>query len=153
MKWLLNGGARIRTQVSLSPRPALENFLLKIGLGKHPFFLSRLWVKSTLPHRSEVLVIQSCPTLCDLMNCSPPGASVQGILQARILEWVAISFSRGSSQTQVSCIASWFFTIWATRQPHRNWPNFNFYCPVTVCQTPLAFTTSLGSHSILLSPL
>ena len=47
--------------------------------------------------------------LCDPMDCSPPGSSVHGILQARILEWVAISFSRGSSrprdQTQVSHIA------------------------------------------------
>ena len=51
---------------------------------------------------------QSCQTLCDPMVCSPPDSSVHGILQARILEWVAISFSRGSSQsrdqTQVSCI-------------------------------------------------
>ena len=39
-----------------------------------------------------------CPTLCNLMDCSLPGSSVHGILQARILEWVAISFSRGSSQ-------------------------------------------------------
>jgi len=57
----------------------------------------------------QVFVVQSCPTLCnDPMNCSPPGSSVHGILQARILEWVAISFSRGSSQpedwTHVSCI-------------------------------------------------
>ena len=48
------------------------------------------------------------PTLCDPMDCSPPGSSVHGILQARILEWVAISFSRGSSwlrdQIRVSCI-------------------------------------------------
>ena len=42
--------------------------------------------------------LQSCPTLSDPMDCSPLGSSVQGILQARILEWVAISFSRGSSQ-------------------------------------------------------
>ena len=50
------------------------------------------------PRRNTpVLVTQSCPTLCDPMNCSPPGASVHEILQARILEWVAISFSRGSS--------------------------------------------------------
>ena len=45
----------------------------------------------------KVLVAQSCPTLCHPMDCSPPGSSVHGILQARILEWVAISFSRGSS--------------------------------------------------------
>ena len=41
--------------------------------------------------------LQSCPTLCDAMDSSPPGSSVYGILQARILEWVAIPFSRGSS--------------------------------------------------------
>ena len=52
---------------------------------------------------------QSILTLCDPMDCGPPGSSVHGILQARILEWVAISFSRGSSQprdqTRVSCIS------------------------------------------------
>ena len=56
---------------------------------------------------------QSCPTLCDPMDYSPSGSSVHGILQARILEWVAISFSRGSSplrdQTHVSCLAGGFF--------------------------------------------
>ena len=46
----------------------------------------------------KVLFAQSCGTLCDPMNYSPPGSSVHGIFQARILEWVAISFSRGSSQ-------------------------------------------------------
>ena len=45
-----------------------------------------------------VLVTQSCPTLCDPMDCSPPGSSVNGILQARILEWAAIPFSRESAQ-------------------------------------------------------
>ena len=54
------------------------------------------------------------------MSCSLPGSSVHGILQARILEWVAISLSRGSSQSrdqiQVSCIASRFLTIWAIRE-------------------------------------
>ena len=52
--------------------------------------------------------------------CSPPGSSVHGIFQARILEWVAISFSRGSSQpknqTCISCIAGRFFTNWVTRE-------------------------------------
>ena len=60
------------------------------------------------------LVAQSCLTLCDLMDCSPPGFSVHGISKARILEWVAISFPRGSSrpkdQTRVSCIAGRFST-------------------------------------------
>ena len=63
---------------------------------------------------------QSCPAVCNSMNCSPPGCSVHGIFQARILEWVAISFSRGSSWprdwTQVSCMAGGFFTVWATRE-------------------------------------
>ena len=56
------------------------------------------------------------------MDCSPPGSSVHGILQARILEWVAISFSRASfrprDQTQVSCIAGRRFNLWATRDWH-----------------------------------
>ena len=47
---------------------------------------------------SESEVAQSCPTLCDPMDCSLPGSSLHGILQARVLEWVAISFSRGSSR-------------------------------------------------------
>ena len=55
------------------------------------------------------LITQSCPTLCDPMDCSPSGSSVHGILQARILEWVAMSFSRGSSwprnQTCISYIS------------------------------------------------
>ena len=80
-------------------------------------------------------VAKLCPTLCDCMDCTPPGSSVSGILQARILEWVAMPSSRGSSQprdwtqishttggccsrrsfwlrywTHVSCIASGFFT-------------------------------------------
>ena len=46
---------------------------------------------------TQVLVSQSCPTLCNPMDCSPPGSSVHGIFQARILEWGAIAFSRGSS--------------------------------------------------------
>ena len=61
------------------------------GVGCH-FLLQCMKVKS------ESEVAQSCPTLCDPTYCSPPGSSVHGILQARILEWVAISFSRGSSQ-------------------------------------------------------
>ena len=47
--------------------------------------------------RKKKQVTQSCPTLCDPMDSSLPGSFVHGILQARILEWVAISFSRGSS--------------------------------------------------------
>ena len=65
-------------------------------------------------------VTQSCPTLCDPMDCSLPGSSVHGIFQAIALEWIAISFSRGSSQprdwTRVSRILDRRFTFWATRE-------------------------------------
>ena len=67
----------------------------------------------------KVQVTQSCPILCDPIDRSPPGSSVHRILQARILDYVAISFSRGSSHprdwTRVSQTAGRFFTIWATR--------------------------------------
>ena len=63
---------------------------------------------------------QSSLTLCDPMDCSLPGSSVHGIFQAIALEWIAISFPRGSSrprdQTRVSCIVDRRFTVWATRE-------------------------------------
>ena len=82
---------------------------------------------------SESEVSQLCPALCDPMDCSLPGFSVHGIFQARILEWVAISFSRGSSWprdwTQVSHIVSRCFT----GKPH--WIVINHtYIRRTVCQ-------------------
>ena len=64
--------------------------------------------------------LQSCPTLCDPIDCSTPGSSLHGILQARIPEWIAISFSRGPSrprdQTQVTLISGRCFTIYAARE-------------------------------------
>ena len=70
--------------------------------------------------KSEIkLATQLCPTLCDPVDCSPPGSAVDGILQARMLQWIAISFPRGSSWprswTHVSCIAGRVFTVSATR--------------------------------------
>ena len=69
--------------------------------------------------------LQLCPTLCDPIDGSPPGSSVHGIFQARILEWVATPFSQGSSWPRdwthvscVSCIAGRFFTHWATNPTH-----------------------------------
>ena len=71
-----------------------------------------------------MLVAQSCPTLCDPMGCSLLGSSVHGSSQARILEWVAVPFSRGSSWprvwTQVSHTVGRFFTVWATREAPDN---------------------------------
>ena len=77
-----------------------------------------VWVLWVL-QKSEVA--QLCPTLWDPMDCSLPGSSLHGILQARVLEWVVISFSRGSShprdRTLVSCILGRRFNLWATREP------------------------------------
>ena len=68
------------------------------------------------------VVAQSCPTLCNPMDCSLPGSSIHGIHQARILEWVVISFSRRSSpprdRTRVFCIANRFF---ASEPPRKPW--------------------------------
>ena len=75
------------------------------------------WEALIYPLKVEV---KSCPTLRDPMDCSLPGSSAHGIFQARVLEWLAISFSRGSSQpmdqTQVSHIVGRCFTVWATRE-------------------------------------
>ena len=66
------------------------------------------------------LVAKLCSTLCSPVDCSPPGSSVHGISQARILEWVAISFPRGSSPprawTHVSCTGNWILYRWTTRE-------------------------------------
>ena len=75
-----------------------------------------VWLGRGVNRESEVT--QSCPTLCDPMVCSLPGSSLHGILQARVLEWIAISFSRGSSwprdRTRVSRIPGRRFNLWAT---------------------------------------
>ena len=95
------------------------------------FFI--FWGPSTMI--SIVLVSQSRPTLCYPIDCSLPGSSVHGILQPRILEWIAIPFVRGSSWPRdriwVSCVAGRFFTIWATGKTlydfHRGCTNFFSY--------------------------
>ena len=73
------------------------------------------FVLNPLKVKSESEVAQSCPTLCDPVDCSLSGSSVHGIFQARVLEWIAISFSRGSSQprnqTRVSRIVGRRFTV------------------------------------------
>ena len=75
-------------------------------------------------HKKNAEVAQSCLTLCNPMDCSLPGSSIHGIFQARILEWVAISFFRGSSRprdwTRVACIVGRRFTIWTAREVKKN---------------------------------
>ena len=86
-------------------KPKADNFS-----GKRAFPLLSITRKG-----SEVKITQSCPALCNCMDYT-----VHGILQARIVEWVAFPFFRGSlqprAQTQVSCIAGGLFTSWATRE-------------------------------------
>ena len=81
-----------------------------------------------IERKKESEVAQLCPTLCDPMDCKLPRSSVHEIFQTRVLEWVAISFSRESSQTrdwtQVSHIVGRRFTIWATREVEHNWVVF-----------------------------
>jgi len=101
----------------------LPQVKLNFQLSSCTSFFSRQfdpWV-GKIPRRreSESEVAQSCPTLCNPMDCSLPGSSVCGIFQARILEWVAISFRRSSQPrdwTQVSRVVGRRFTVWATRE-------------------------------------
>ena len=94
-----------RRQPTRLPRP-WDSPGKNTGAGCH-FLLQ--WVKV----KSESEVAQLCPTLCDPMDCSLPGSSVHGILQARVLEWGAIAYSKGSSRprdpTRISRIAGRFF--------------------------------------------
>ena len=105
-------------------------------------------------------VAQSCLTLCNPMDGSPPGSSVHRIHQARILDCFAISFSRGSSQPRdwtrvrfsVSCIAGRFFTIWATGKPWHHSVQFSSVvqsCP-TLCDPMNCGTPGLPVHHQLL---
>ena len=82
----------------ISPKAGLYPEVPRKGVGKGSLPGTTRAELATSSHFLLELVTQSCLTLCDPMDCSPPGSSVHGILQARILEWVAISSSRGSSQ-------------------------------------------------------
>ena len=105
-----------------------------------------------------LLAAQSCPTLCSPRDCRPPGSSVHGILQARILEWVAIPFSRGSSQsrdgTWVFCIAGRFLTIWATTQGCSQMPFCLWSWPpiwdVTLSSMPHSVYLDYSKHLIFI---
>ena len=86
------------------------------------FFL--FWTSKNSRHVVHAQLLQSFPTLGNCMDCSLPGSSIHGIFLARILEWVAIPFSRGSSWprdwTHVSCIAGRFFTTELPGKPSRH---------------------------------
>ena len=92
---------------TLVPQPGIEPVTLTLEAQS-----LNHWITREIPQlfhlEREREVAQSCPTLCDPMDCSLPGSTVHGIFQAIVLEWIAISFSKGSSQprdrTRVSCI-------------------------------------------------
>ena len=79
-------------------------------------------IKRQASYVLHVYVCSGMLTLCDPMDCIPPGSSVHGIFEARIAEWAAISFSEGSSWptdwTHVSCIGRWILHHWATWEAH-----------------------------------
>ena len=106
---------------------------------------------STAVIRLCALVAQACLTLCDPMDCNPPGFSVRGILQAKIQEWVAKPSSRESSwprdQTQISSIASGLLTIWVTRQAFVI--QLNLHIKHTLFHCSLSQDTDLYSRSSL----
>ena len=117
---------------SYSPLDKLLRCSLKEGVIKEKVkeFAGSSLTSPNLLLKVKVLVTRYCPTLCDPMDCSPLDSYVHGVLQARIREWAAISFSRGSSwprdQTWVSCIAGRFFIVWVTREaPTFLWQWFN----------------------------
>ena len=100
-------------------------------------------------------VAQSFLTLCDPMDCILPGSSVQGIFQARILEWVAISFSRRSSRprdwTWVSCIVGRHFTIWATREEDIQMTNkYPKKCSIPLAIRGMHIKTTMRYHWTLI---
>ena len=115
-------------------------------MGRNPF---------TIYVKVKVLVTQSRLTLCNPTDCSPPGSSVHGILQARILEWIVISFFRGSSQprdqTQASIVKSLshirlFATPWTVA--YQASPSMGFYRQEYQSALPLPSSGDLPNPGI-----
>ena len=80
-----------------APQIALRDYFKKLVGGRSIYKVLVKVESNNIQSEKEVLIFQSCPTLSDPMDCRPSGSSVHGISQARILEWVAISFSNASS--------------------------------------------------------
>ena len=105
------------------------------------------WMKNTeylLNHIKDACMcaqsVQSCPTLCNPIDCSQPGPSAHGIFQAITVKWVAMPSSRGSSKprgrTQVSCTASRFITVWATERESEVAQSCPTLCDPIDCSLP-----------------
>ena len=114
VKWISYTHAYIHSLLDSLPTQVITEYRVEF-----PVLSSRLLLVICFTYQSvKVSAVRSHPTLCDPMDCSPPGSSDHGILQARVLEWLAMPFSRGSSRprapAKISCIAGRLFTIWAT---------------------------------------
>ena len=124
---------------------------LKVIIYKYIKQTVRIWQKSWKWHTYDYNLgsPRILLSLCNPMDCSLLGSSVHGISQARLPEWVAVSFSRRSSQprdrTQVSCISGRFFTIWATREA----PEYNSLSQTLGARCVLEFRIS---HALLDTP-
>ena len=134
-----------RRQPTRLPRPC-DSPGKNTGVGCH-FLLQCMKVKS----QSEVA--QSCPTLSDPMDCSPPGSSVHGIFQARVLEWGAIAFSGVCSRTQIFSSNNWHINYRSFQFPAQLWSwALVFWLHIwnilgtSWFQTPMADLT-MGLHS------
>ena len=107
----------------------LANHLISVE--PYSFFIQSFPASGSLPMSRVSTSLFSavyCAGLCQLClilgkptDCSPPGSSVHGILQARVLEWIAIIFSKGIFPTQVSHVTGRFFAIWAAREAQEYW--------------------------------
>ena len=118
-----------RVRFFVTPWIAARQASLSITISRSSLRL--MSIESVMPSSHLILKVKvkvkvkvkSCPTLCDPMECNLQGSSFHGILQATVLEWVAISFSRESSRardrTLVSCIPGRHFNLWATREAPR----------------------------------
>ena len=131
---LTTGGQSIGVSASASVLPMNIQDWFPLGLigliSLQSKWLSRVFSSTTI--RKLALSLLYGLTLCNFMDHSLPGSSVHGVLQARILEWVAILFSKGCSQpryqTWVSCTAGKFFIIWITREAPKT-PWRKLICP------------------------
>ena len=116
-KWKVKVKLLSRVQLLVTPWTVAYQAPPSMGFSRQEYWSA---VPLSSLSESESEVTHSCPTLCNPMDCSLPGSSLHGILQARVLKWVAISFSRGSSgprdRTRVSCIPGRHFKLWATRE-------------------------------------
>ena len=128
---------KLLVQVPKSPwsllKPEAEHLphMIYFQMHGHDYF-------SLCPYMCVCLITQLCLTLCDPLDCSPPGSSVHGIFQIRLLEWVAISFSGGSSEPRdwpcISCMKGGLFTHWAIGEAScGHWP-FVYHLWRNICQ-------------------